>query len=322
VGGAILVSLAAVATGVFLSQFQSKPALNPLGLVAVTSSRPTEVPPNSGAGIRFPTVEGMTPLTPPESYDSQSLSDKIDGKAELYLSAGFKNLISQRLAERDNPEAWVELFLYDMEDSQNAFGVYSAQRRNEARPTDLTEFSYETNNALFFAYGRYYVEIIGSQASTKMLSILKRIGKAFIRENSLNPEPIPELALFPETHLVKNSVSFIPSNAFGYDRMNHIFAARYRLKDGEVTAYLSHRKDPEAANQLASDYHAFLLALGGKELVSEEKIQGVKLVEIMDTYELILSIGPFLAGVHEAPDRESAESLATDLYRKLSEAGP
>ena len=62
-------------------------------------------------------------------YDSISLSDKINGKAELYLAAGFARLETQRFALTDNPGQWMERYLYDMGQHANAFSVFSAQRR-------------------------------------------------------------------------------------------------------------------------------------------------------------------------------------------------
>jgi len=45
------------------------------------------------------------------------------------------------------------------------------------------------------------------------------------------------------------------------------------------------------------------------------------LIAIMDAYELIFTTGPFLAGVHEAPDPATARTLAARLHERLLEAG-
>ena len=71
----------------------------------------------------------MEPLSPPETFDAEKLSEKIDGKAGLYLSAGFKSLTCRRYKKPDNPDLWLEIFFYDMGNIINSFAVYSMQRR-------------------------------------------------------------------------------------------------------------------------------------------------------------------------------------------------
>ena len=51
------------------------------------------------------------PLTAGEIFEAQNLSDKINGKAELYLSAGFVRLISQRFKDERGSDLWIEAFL-------------------------------------------------------------------------------------------------------------------------------------------------------------------------------------------------------------------
>lgn len=48
------------------------------------------------------------------------------------------------------------LRFYDMGNSQNAFSVFSAQRRKDADPLNLTRYAYRTSNAIFLIHGRYY----------------------------------------------------------------------------------------------------------------------------------------------------------------------
>jgi hypothetical protein len=50
-------------------------------------------------------------------------------------------------------------------------------------------------------------------------------------------------------------------------------------------------------------------------------IPGAKLVEIMDTFELVFSKGVMLAGVHGAENRKTAEELAFMLKQNLAGAG-
>jgi hypothetical protein len=89
--------------------------------------------------------------------------------------------------------------------------------------------------------------------------------------------------------------------------------------DTELTAFLSQRKSPAEAARLVESYTSFLREFGGTELKSTLNIPGVKVVEIMDTFELVFSRGSILAGVHGAENKKAAEELALMLLQNLAE---
>ena len=128
----ILGILAVICGGVFIAQFNYNPAVQQMSPV-LASGDSSPLPPAASAdksAISLP--PGQSPLSPPETFDAATLSDKINGKAELYLSAGFVRLQSQRFTDEATGEVWMEAFVYDMQTPQNAFSVFSAQRREDA----------------------------------------------------------------------------------------------------------------------------------------------------------------------------------------------
>ena len=88
----------------------------------------------------------------------------------------------------------------------------------------------------------------------------------------------------------------------------------------EITAFLSRRATPQEALDLSRSYVDFLRAYGGEVKATDQPVPGAALVAVLDMYEVIFSQGPFLAGVHEAPDRDQALLLAAELAAKLKEA--
>ncbi len=96
--------------------------------------------------------------------------------------------------------------------------------------------------------------------------------------------------------------------------------ANYTGENAELTAFLSLRETPSEASELVAAYHSFLLENGGVDVKSDIDIPGAKLVEILDTFELICSQGKFLAGIHAAESKGEAEEFAGRLMQKLSGA--
>jgi hypothetical protein len=63
-------------------------------------------------------------------YNSKTLSDYIDGAAELFLAFGFQNLTACRYEKANQPPITIEL--YEMGSSEDAYGVFSFDRQDEA----------------------------------------------------------------------------------------------------------------------------------------------------------------------------------------------
>lgn len=320
VSWAIMGTLAVIAIGLFIRQSHYDPTLF---VPSVSESQaPGEIAPASlpSSDLRQFVPQDMSVFGPLESFGPETLSDKINGKAELYLSAGFSNLQCQRFASRNDPRSWMEAFVYDMGTLHQAFAVYSMQKRDEATPLDLTPFSYSTENALFWVHGRYYVEIIASVPSKAMRGQMLSFGKEFIPKTSVEEHSIDELALFPKDHLEESSITLFISNTFGFSGLKNCFTARYYANGEELTAFLSEKEDPAEAERVVELYQAFLMENGGTSVPLSTDLTSGSLIEILDTFELIFRHGRYVAGVHEAETQKAAEELAWTLKKHLAEA--
>lgn len=315
----ILSILMVIGGGIFITQSRYNPAVLKKDALTPEPNKdksPSQLSPNASF---VPLPEGLQPLTETEIFDTRNLSDKINGKAELYLSAGFTRLVTQRFRDERTTDLWMEAFIYDMGNSQNAFSVFSAQRRQDAEPLGLAQYAYRTPNALFLTHGRYYVEIIASKVSGQVLQPVKMMAETFIRNTPAETTTVNETELFPKQELVKNSIVLISSNAFGYNGFDKIYTAEYEFDDHSLMAYLSHRRTPVEAKELASAYTGFLLAYGGKNIEARLPIKDARLIEILDAYEIVFSHGSYLAGIREAATVNQAKTLATQLYHRIKE---
>ena len=321
VGYAVIFLLLIITGGIFFKQSRFDPSvLKPGALQQELSTQPLSplTPPKD---LLQYAPQNLTPLSSAESFGPENLSDKINGKAELYLSAGFVRLVSQRFAIEDEPSAWMEAFIYDMGSPRGSYAVYSLQKRLEAKELELGDYGYGTENALYFVHGPYYLELVSSVAQERMAELMLSFGRNFLSKTPVESNALNELALFPEKNLNRESISLIPSNGFGFEQFDSIFTAQYGVGDTELTAFLSRRKSQAEAARLVEAYTSFLTAVGGTELKSNLNIPDAKLVEIMDTFELFFSRGSILAGVHSAENRKAAEELALMLNQSLAEEG-
>jgi len=315
----ILGILVVISIGVYLAQFNTNPAIQQMAPVLKADDKNLITPPASAEKSLIFSPPGQSPLSPAETFDAATLSDKINGKAELYLSAGFVRLHSQRFKDESAGDVWMEVFVYDMQTPQNAFSVFSAQRRDDAQTLELGQYAYQTPNALFFVHGPFYVEVVASDISETIMQPMLAFAETFIANHAIQTQTVGEKELFPEEGLNQTSISLVSADAFGYERFDQIFTATYKLRDSEFMAYYSRRKTPREAQELASSYRDFLIAFGGKTVESDLGIKTAKMIDILDTYEIVFSHGPYLAGVREATDQQPAQELAMQLFNRIKE---
>jgi hypothetical protein len=120
----ILGILAIISGSVFYAQFNYNPAVQQMAPILAAGDKPLTAPLVSAEKSLIPLPADQSALSPPEIFDTATLSDKINGKAELYLSAGFVKLHSQRFKDPTAGDVWMEVFVYDMQSPQNAFSVF------------------------------------------------------------------------------------------------------------------------------------------------------------------------------------------------------
>jgi hypothetical protein len=314
----ILSILILIGTGIVITQTRINPAVLQYDELLPAANLIRQSAPPSSIEAFIPLPPNLKPFTAPEMFDAGNLSDKINGKAELYLSAGFTGLVSQRYRDEVTADLWIEVFVYDMGSGQNAFAVFSAQRRENAESLDFTQYAYRSPNAVFLARGQYYIELIASQASSQVIQSMEMLAVNFIRNTPTETITLADQDLFPKQDLIADSIALIAADAFGYEQLNQVYTAEYRLNDKPIMAYLSRRQTPNQAQELAASYGKFLVNFGGQNLAQQLPTKNAQMIEILDTYEVIFSYGPFLAGVREAESRQQAEDLAIRLYYQIS----
>jgi hypothetical protein len=317
---AILSFLIIIGVGVIMAQYRYNPALLSKDALLPTAEKISHTSPPSADQAFLPLPQDLTPLSAGEMFDAQNLSDKINGKAELYLSAGFVRLISQRFKIEPTSDLWIEVFIYEMASGPNAFSVFSAQRREDSVPLDITPHAYQTPNALFFVHGNFYIEIIASEASDRVAHPMKLLAERFINNTPTEAVATNETELFPQQDLVADSIALVSSDAFGFQALDKVYTAEYELDGAVVMAYLSRRQTSDDADKLSAAYRNFLVNFGGQALEIKLPIKDARLVEILGAYEIIFAHGRYLAGVREAPTIDQAKILVLRLYNRLKEA--
>lgn len=317
-GLAVLLALVLLGRWIWNRQFDFNPAV----AVGVPSAPAGRTPRASLAGGTASPLSNylpdvFAPLSPLESFGPEDLADKIDGRAELYLSSGFVRLDAQRFARVDDPSLWMEVYVYDMGSAPLAFAVHSAQPRDDSESLDLAPFARGTPNALFLVHGRYYLELIGSAESEALRNDMIAFARNLLRRVPADSARMVEPALFPRHRLDEDSIMLLASDGLGFDRFDRLFTATYREDGAELTAFLGARDSAAEAAALAKAFADYLLENGGTEEEPSDGTLWARVINMFGTYDIVFSRGRIVAGVHQAESRELAEILASRLYSEL-----
>lgn len=252
----ILLILCCVAMAVILPQFSSQP-------MPQTTQPGSENLENILSGLK---PADFTAISKLETYDADTLYEKIDGKAPLYTDSGFEKLFTRQFRDNSKDDQTFELYVYDMGSPKNALAVYSQQKREDVQTISGVDFGYQTTNAIFYSLGKYYLEIIGSAQSPELLksmaTLVEQLKTALPPTQSLATE---EMQLLQKTGPEAGSIKFYIDSAFGCKELTNVFSVVIKTDNKPVTIFISKRADEKEASSLVSTYSKFLTGLGAKE---------------------------------------------------------
>lgn len=300
--------------------------------------------PTTLAALLPDAAPGSKALAAAESFNPTTLSDKIDGKAEMYLAAGFAAMSCRSYQAQTNPPARVparvEVYLYRMKSVDAAFAVFSGQRRPGSAPSALARNAYLTENALFLTSGAHYLEVIADRAGTR--PALEALAKAVLaalntgeptgdaksgaQPDAKSAADLQPADLFPRAGLKADSLRLAVADAFGCQGLTSIYTAEYDASEnsagGGAAALLSRRKDAAQAKAMLELYRHFLMDNGFVVQAAPNAPAGAVVLALEGIgVELLFTRGPWLAGVHEAPDLVAALRLAAALDAVLKAKG-
>ncbi len=153
-------------------------------------------------------------------YDQETLSDRIDGEAELYLPYGFDRLAAARYASPKSPGSGMDVEIFRMGSLLDAFGMYANYRQKDGRVLRFGADASLSPPQLYFYQGRHFVHIEVTGSGHADPEALAACGQAVAsRLPGKNYQPA-ELSVFDRPEVVQASVRYLPESLLGYDFLN------------------------------------------------------------------------------------------------------
>jgi hypothetical protein len=256
-------------------------------------------------------------------YNSKTLFKYIDGAAELYLAYGFQNLTVRRFDKSNQPPILLEL--YEMASSEDAYGVFSFEHRDEA--VGIGQGSEFGGGLLRFWKDKYFVSIYAEGEGAEVESGILKVGRAVANSiPAVGPEPklvgfIPgkDLGLvdkslrYLKSHVLLNQRFFIAhQNILNLSRKTEAVLAQY-LQDKQKTQLLLIRYPDSkgAMDAYQSFMKVYLPDAGGKDRSKTEDRK----------WTFARQRNDFVVIVFGASTEAAAEALVKSTEEKLPGGG-
>jgi hypothetical protein len=212
--------------------------------------------PASAQDFMFPELSGYKKNTDFQVFVPDNLWDFINGAAETYLAYGFVDL---HVAEYKKGKNVIKIEIYRQRDHIMAFGIYSTERSPSFKYINLGSQGYNTEGAINFFKGNYYVKIRTFSKSEKALQAAESLAfsVAGMLEGSTDMPAV--LSMFPSDGKKKNEEMYINESVLGHKFLNRAFRANYESGPDIFSVFIFNCKSPEEASESAN---AFLASAG------------------------------------------------------------
>jgi hypothetical protein len=224
-------------------------------------------------------IAGFRKMSEAHHYTRDNLYEHVDGHAEYFISAGFQGLtVTEYIASGSTAaEAEIQVEVYDMGKSIQAFGVLADESGEDPTPVSVGTMGYKTSDGVNFIKGRYYVKISAFSPKTEVI----KFAKGFAETLSAGQDPFQVFSKFPDIGKVV-STKFAKEGYRGLDFLHNVIEREYSTDSGRIKVALMSGSEPEMRALLSSFLDYF-----GRSGMRYEKTEssGGEVYRVIDKYE-------------------------------------
>ena len=311
-------------------------------LTALSKQRPTEAQPVGsrteqpafaggqlpppGAGAQPPSSSGpLDNLAPPgwkllenaTHFTAATLYEKIDGRAEEYLDYKLVSLTCLSLVNAQDSKQFIDIYLYDMGQPAQAFGVFSVERTEGLPAVTLGREGYRAEASYFFWKGRYYVQVLASGKGAAIAQVGLNVAHTLEKRLKDNDEALWGFKALPEKDRIPGTVQYFATDAMSLDFMKETYIALYRKGDAKVTAFLSKQPSRDAAAKTLTSYESHMKRYG--KVVEKRETDAYTLItgDMGGAFDVVFRKGNLIGGVSMVENLSAAEKAALDILAGL-----
>ena len=128
-----------------------------------------------------PGIEGWLPPRKVSRFTPENLYLKINGRADAYLQFHVVGLTFGTYHHQTDSDRALDVYWYDMGESENAFGMYRSEAPPDLEPVEFGREGYQTGGAVYFWKGSSYIQVLPTSFDavdpTAALKIAERLAE-------------------------------------------------------------------------------------------------------------------------------------------------
>jgi hypothetical protein len=180
-------------------------------------------------------------------YDRETLSDRINGEAELYFPYGFDRMAAARYRSAKNPDIGLDVEIYRMGSLLDAYGMYANYRQQQGSTASAGTESNLSPPQLFLYQGQYFVHLQITGTDTIETGSLTECAQMVASRLPVARTRPAELAAFDRPEVVKGTERYLPQSLLGYDFLNRGIMVDARLEGNDLQVFLLLGNTPASA---------------------------------------------------------------------------
>jgi hypothetical protein len=160
----------------------------------------------------------------------------INGGAEIYHEYGFK--------QEDQPSLGFNLEIYEMQNPEAAYGVYTFKTGDSGKPIDVGNEGLLEDYYINFWKGNFQVTVIGFDSKKETLEGIIQAAKivnAKIKETGQKPKLLQLLPKGDKFQLKPNGITYLKGNLALFNQYEFDSKDIFGLKEGVVANYQDFR---------------------------------------------------------------------------------
>lgn len=226
---------------------------------------------------------------PPAFYKADSLYQYIDGGADVYLLYDFQLLLHQELK---SGSAELTADIYEMRTTEDAFGIYAAERSPSYKFATIGVEGYRSKGILNFVQDRYYVKLTGSGTNTDL--VLDQLANT-ISQRVGGVRMLPALfRKLPQESIVPRSQQYIRKDPLGHGFLAPAYVASYAQGKEQSKLVISVASDAAGAKSRIDQLIAHFKQSGESIAAPELGANGIRAKNSFEGHVIARTQGRYL----------------------------
>lgn len=258
----------------------------------------------------LPSTEGWKKSEKVESFNPETLYERINGAADAFLACKFQEMTTLDYINNSDEKLYINVSMYRHATPADAYCIYAGERSPDVEFLNIGGEGYLTGSSLHFTAGSLYVKIRTHSEDASVIDAMKSIATQLSQKIDPNPQLPKMIGCLPKEGMVKRSDLYIAENFMGHSFLHSAYQASYQAGEKDYTAFIIQTADKAEALQMLASY---------LKLAKNNKKPAEGKFTIKDPYngEMVVKVtGSYIIGV----TLESKPSINADNLIKQMES--